>query len=134
MDVTGAIRRHPGRAAAAALLGVGVAVAGFLWFRPDRLITDRTVNEAVPGTEAGPGPRSEAGTKPGGQAGVGGPSTVAEGEFVSLEHETEGRAVVLEADGKRYLRFEDFSTSDGPDLVVYLSAKAPAGTDDWYGY
>jgi Electron transfer DM13 len=64
-----------------------------------------------------------------------GPQVVAEGEFISLEHETVGRAIVLEAaGGRRFLRFEGFETSNGPDLVVYLSAKAPSGPDDWYGY
>jgi hypothetical protein len=43
--------------------------------------------------------------------------------------------VVLEApSGRRFLRFEGFETSNGPDLVVYLSAKEPAGPDDWHGY
>jgi hypothetical protein len=61
--------------------------------------------------------------------------TVAQGEFISLEHDTTGRAVVLETgDGTRFLRFEEFATSNGPDLLVYLSAKSPSGSDDWYGY
>jgi hypothetical protein len=36
--------------------------------------------------------------------------------------------------GERFLRFEDFETSNGPDLLVYLSSKTPSGTDDWHGY
>ena len=35
-------------------------------------------------------------------------------------------------DGRRFLRFEDLSTSNGPDLRVYLS-EIPA-SDDWYAY
>ncbi|HEX2240185.1 MAG TPA: DM13 domain-containing protein, partial [Actinomycetota bacterium] len=58
---------------------------------------------------------------------------LAEGSFQSLEHETKGRAVLLEVeDGQRYLRFEDLATSNGPDLRVYLS-EIPA-SDDWYAY
>ena len=41
---------------------------------------------------------------------------------------TEGRARVIELrDGRRYVRFEDFRTSNGPLLRVYLSATAPDG-------
>src|ERR687891_2561585 len=54
MDVVGMIRRHPGRTAAVAVFGLAVAVAGFLWFRPDRLFTDDAVNEALPGQAAVP--------------------------------------------------------------------------------
>jgi hypothetical protein len=131
VDVTGAIRRHPGRTAAVLAAGVAVAVAGFLWFRPDRLFTSRQVNEPLPAAEAPPAPAAE-GTAAA-EAGV--PLTVAEGEFISLEHETRGQALVVEtAGGRRFLRFEGFETSDGPDLLVYLSAKEPAGSKDWYGY
>jgi hypothetical protein len=125
-------------------LGLAVAVAGFLWFRPDRLFTDDAVDEALPGLAAAPaeaegeagGDMAPAEAEPA-QAGPAqaGPATVAQGRFISLEHETTGRALVLETeDGQRFLRFEGFETSNGPDLLVYLSAKEPAGTDDWHGY
>jgi Electron transfer DM13 len=130
MDVAGAIRRHPGRSLALIAVVLIAAVAGFLWFRPDRLITDDPVNEAVPGEAAGdveqPG---ESMAEPGG------PEVLSRGRFISLEHATRGQAVVLETPGgRRFLRFEGFETSNGPDLVVYLSAKEPAGPDDWHGY
>jgi hypothetical protein len=131
MDIVGTIKRHPGRTAGALVVGLVAAVAGFLWFRPDRLVTDRAVNEAVPGavSAAQEGPDGEGGTE------RSAPTTVARGRFVSLEHETQGSARVVEtADGRRFLRFEGFQTSDGPDLLVYLSAKEPAGPEDWYGY
>jgi Electron transfer DM13 len=131
MDVTGAIRRHPGRTLALFAVILVVAVAGFLWFRPDRLITDDPVNEAVPGAPADEMAPAEAQD----DAGAGGPDVLARGRFISLEHATRGQAVVLETpDGRRFLRFEGFETSNGPDLVVYLSAKEPAGPDDWHGY
>jgi Electron transfer DM13 len=132
MDITGTIRRHPGRTALLGLLALAVVVAGFLWFRPDRLFTDREVNEGIPGA-AGP-PAVDSGSGSGTEAGVAS-TTLAQGSFTSLEHETRGRALVVEtADGRRFLRFENFETSDGPDLLVYLSSKIPAGSDDWYGY
>jgi hypothetical protein len=130
--VSGAIRRHPGRTAAVLAAGALVAVAGFLWFRPDRLFTDREVSEALPGAAAEAMAEMPA-EEPAGD-GVAAPTTTASGEFVSLEHETRGMALVVETGGKRFLRFEDFETSDGPDLLVYLSAKEPTGPDDWYGY
>ncbi|MGH2691388.1 MAG: DM13 domain-containing protein [Actinomycetota bacterium] len=134
MDISGAIRRHPGRAAALAAVGLAAFVFGMWWFTPWRLFTDDPVNEALPATRDAPVSEMEA------EAGEIPPprpsfSTVAEGEFISLEHETRGSAIVLETtDGKRFLRFEGFETSNGPDLLVYLSSKTPSGTDDWHGY
>ena len=137
MDLTGAIRRHPARTAAVLAAGAVVVVAGFLWFRPDRLFTDRQVDEAVPGAAAGPAEGTDADAAASGvvEEAAAGTTAVAEGRFLSLEHETTGRAAVLEtAAGQRFLRFEEFETSDGPDLLVYLSAQEPSGTDDWHGY
>ncbi len=34
----------------------------------------------------------------------------------------------MEADGKRYLRYENFKTINGPDLFVYLSGDLEAKT------
>ena len=53
--------------------------------------------------------------------------------FVSQEHETTGSATVLQlADGSRFLRLENFSSSDGPDLHIWLTDQ-PAG-GDWHAY
>jgi hypothetical protein len=128
MDIVGTIRRNPARWAVAALVAAALVGFGLWWFTPWRLFTDDPVDEALPGAapvEAGePVVESEET-----------PTTLARGEFISLEHETAGRALVLEtAGGKRFLRFEAFETSNGPDLLVYLSSKEPAGSDDWYGY
>jgi hypothetical protein len=127
MGVTGRIRRHPGWTTAVVVALLVLAAAGFLWFRPDRLITDDPVNEAVPGVAAGQ-------MEPTGGAPMD-PDVLAGGRFISLEHTTRGKALVLETPGgRRFLRFEGFETSNGPDLVVYLSAKEPAGPEDWHGY
>ena len=126
------VRRHPRTTAATALVGIGLVVFGLVWFEPQKLFIEDRVNEPLPGQGvdpiAGEG-RAEAG---GTEAGT---RVVAKGDFLGLEHETSGRALIVEApDGRRFLRFEGFETSNGPDLVVYLSAKAPAGPEDWYGY
>ena len=39
-------------------------------------------------------------------------------------HPASGTARIVEADGKTYLRYENFKTINGPDLYVYL-AKTP---------
>ena len=136
MDLVGTIRRHPGATAGVVVVGLAVAVAGFLWFRPDRLFTDDAVNEALPGQAAAPAQAEGAAAAPGEESPAdAAPVSLAEGRFVSLEHETTGRAFVVEtSDGRRFLRFENFETSNGPDLLVYLSTKEPAGPDDWHGY
>jgi hypothetical protein len=42
----------------------------------------------------------------------------------TVGHPAEGSAAIIEADGKQYLRYENFKTINGPDLYVYL-AKTP---------
>ena len=131
MGLLAAARRHPARALAASLVVIAIVAFGLWWFKPWRLVTNDAVNEALPaaptGDEALQGP-------PGNVAGDQPPTLIADGRFVGLEHETRGRAVVLEVrNHRRFLRFEDFATSNGPDLVVYLSSKA-ADPNDWYGY
>ena len=57
--------------------------------------------------------------------------TLAEGSFISRSHDSEGIAKVLtDGSDQRFLRFEEFSTDNGPDLNVYLTsadADAPEG-------
>ncbi len=97
----------------AGVLAVIVAAVGVIWFQPQKLFIDETVNEAALGaSETTDGLASSAGT------------------FSSLSKETNGQAIVTElADGSRVLRLEDFETSNGPDVRVYLSA----GEEDSYG-
>jgi hypothetical protein len=55
--------------------------------------------------------------------------TLAAGEFVPLgRYSGEGTAVVLnDGSDQRFLRFENFSTDNGPDLRVYLTASDADG-------
>lgn len=46
---------------------------------------------------------------------------VAHGVLVEGAHEVQGRALLVQADGKNTLRFEDLDTVNGPDLRIYLS-------------
>jgi hypothetical protein len=103
-------------------LGVGLAL-----FEPWRVFTQSRVDEPVPVAASAPdAPASEPAADPG-------PVELAKGAFVSQEHETSGTARILELpDGKRILRLEGFSTSDGPDVHVWLTTtKANA---DWHAY
>jgi hypothetical protein len=128
VGLTATIRRHPRASIAVVVLGLALFVFAMWWFTPWRLFTDDPVSEALPGTTVMK--RSPAGSLTMTIAGK-----LAEGQFISLEHGSRGRALVVETeDGKRFLRFEEFETSNGPDLLVYLSSKTPSGTDDWHGY
>jgi hypothetical protein len=136
MDLTGTIKRHPRATTTVVVVGLAAFAFGMWWFKPWRLFTDDPVSEAVPvsapvAAEAPAGAAGESATEPQGAASA----ALAEGRFISLEHDSRGRALVVETeDGKRFLRFEEFETSNGPDLLVYLSSKTPSGTDDWHGY
>jgi hypothetical protein len=100
----------------AGVLGVIVAAVGLVWFQPQKLFIDQTVNEAAPAVS---GTSSDDAT-----------TTSLDGTFSSLSKDTSGRAIVSElSDGSRVLRLEDFETSNGPDVRVYLSA----GEDGSYG-
>jgi hypothetical protein len=114
----------------AAIVLAIVAVVGLVWFQPQKLFIDATVNEAAP--EADAMPDTLAGERRGDEP-VGGPMRKRlslEGSFSSLAHETTGTALVTElADGSRVLRLEDFETSNGPDVRVYLSTGEPYGKD-----
>ena len=81
------------------------AIAAWYAFRPERLVVNRQVNEAMPtaqGTSAQP---------------------LESGRFYSILHPTEGTATIYQmGDGTRVLRFTSFSTSNGPDVHVYMVA------------
>lgn len=118
-----------------AVAGVVVAAVAFVlvWFQPQKLFLDDTVDDPFP-VAAGEGAPSDesSGDAPSGSAPAPAVDPVAlrTGEFRSLDHGTTGRATVYElADGSRVLRFEGFETDNGPDLRVYLST-ADASSDE----
>jgi hypothetical protein len=153
MGLRSNIRRHPRAWAASTALVVALAVFVLVWFEPQKLFQDQKVDEAlpsapavtVPTTAAPPGPAATTPPEPAETKGADPtdpPATtppptrlevLAQGEFRSLEHSSTGTAKLLRLpNGDRYLRFEDLDTSNGPDLVVYLSPK-PA-SDEWGGW
>ena len=49
-------------------------------------------------------------------------SVLSQGNFFPFAHGVEGKALLIENDDKKILRFEDFETLNGPNLHIYLSA------------
>jgi len=122
-------RRHPVISAAAAFIGAGLAVFVLVWFQPQKLFINKTVDEAAPGViQTAPAVEAGRNTTAGGSA----PPVVQvlrSGSFRSLQHATTGTAIVLRRPaGSLILRLEHLNTSNGPDLRVYLS-RVPAGGD-----
>ena len=105
-----------------------VVVAGGLWlFQPWKLFVDQTVNEALPSAAAGE-PTGSA--SPAAQQ----PTVLAEGKFITHEHDTSGTARIVElADGRRVLSIEKLDTSNGPDLRVWLTdQQVKPGRAGWF--
>lgn len=97
---------------------VALGAVGWYMFRPERLFVNKQVHEDVPQAA---GPARESGIAP---------SALARGSFHSVAHKTRGTATILDlGGGKRILRLTDFSTSNGPDVRVYLVA-APDASDN----
>ena len=84
-------------------VAVVVLVVAWYAFRPERLVVNRSVNEAIPNA-------------PGAQP-------LESGRFYTILHPTAGTATIYQmGDGTRVLRFTTFSTSNGPDVHVYMVA------------
>ncbi len=98
---------------------------GVYWFAPWKLFTSKTVDDPVPvvlATNPVPGPTHSGSPAPADHV-------LATGSFVSHEHHTTGTVqLVALADGRRQLVLRDLSTSDGPDVWVWLSDQ-PVSTD-----
>lgn len=50
------------------------------------------------------------------------PRLVAQGDFHPRAHDVAGKALLIEKDGQKILRFENFETINGPDLRIYLAS------------
>ncbi len=46
---------------------------------------------------------------------------IAQGNFIAHAHTVNGVALLIEQEGKKTLRFENFETVNGPDVRIYLS-------------
>lgn len=115
----------PRRLLVAALVSAAGLVVLLVWFQPQKLIQDTRVDEAPPGIVA----EGDDAMAEGDGATTMSDALTLIGTFRSLDHTTSGTATLAQADGgHHYVRLEDFSTENGPDLFVYLSA-APAAAE-----
>ncbi len=122
-----------------AAVAVVVAAAGLYWFQPWRLVTNKTVHDALPEIVATTAPATATAAPATAAPATGAPATpaaavlLAEGSFVSHEHATKGRAqLVRQPAGTYQVILRDLDTSDGPDLRVWLTDQ-PVG-DDWFTF
>src|ERR1700739_1027671 len=87
------------------IVAVAIVVAWYA-FRPERLVVNRRVNEAMPVAEGGVPTKS-----------------LESGTFYGILHPTDGIAPIYQwGDRMRILRLTNFSTSNGPDVHVYMVA------------
>src|SRR5215469_928782 len=87
---------------------IAVVVAFVAWyaFRPERLVVNRSVAEALPTAQDGTPLQP-----------------LVSGQFYSILHPTTGTVTIYQmGDGTRVLRLTDFRTSNGPDVHVYMVA------------
>jgi hypothetical protein len=111
-----------------AVLGLVAAFAGY-WFAPWKLFTDRTVDDAL----STPAPVAVTTAGNASSAVPSGPVVLRQGTFAAHEHATTGTVrIVRLPDGTRSLEIAGLSTSDGPDLRVWLTDQAvSSGTSGW---
>lgn len=149
----GCIRAHPWLTGGTATLIVSGLVFVLVWFQPQTLLFDTLVDEDFPTAMASddvPGPAetrpepdhddSESRTESSDEGDAeapeatepSGPLVLAAGEFASRNRYTvTGIATVYELEnGARTLRLEDFRSTNGPDLYVYLAVADHADSDE----
>jgi hypothetical protein len=138
------LRARPAVTAGVAVVAIGAVAFVLIWFQPQALLFDRVVDEEFPGRDpaAAETPTDEpdepdapdASDEPDPPDEVEPPSepvAVAAGSFASRNRYTVvGDATVFELeDGRRVLRLEDFESTNGPDLYVYLTVADHADPD-----
>ena len=83
-----------------------VVLVAWYAFRPERLVINRHVDEAMPSAQGG------SSLEP-----------IVSGHFYAIAHPTKGTATIYRTgDGTRVLRLTSFHTSNGPDVHVYMVA------------
>ncbi|HEV7679483.1 MAG TPA: DM13 domain-containing protein [Candidatus Dormibacteraeota bacterium] len=133
------MRRHPWWSGGGVLAVAAVVAFVLVYFQPQALFINHTVDEPLPAAAALASASPSA--TPSGNAVVPQPvattrpeQTLARGEFRSLEHHTTGVALVIRlADGSAVVRIENLDTSNGPDVHVTLSPTPSTAGDRDYG-
>ena len=118
-----------------------LVIGGSLYFEPWTLFTSSSIDESIPSTQIEQDVPVEIESEPEEtpveiepEPEVQYPITLAQGNLISHEHETSGQVLVLELeDGSRVLRLENLSTSDGPQLEIWITdAPVIEGRDGWF--
>lgn len=109
-----------GRVTTLVIVALGLTGVGVLGWLTLPLVISPTVDESFPPAPVvtTPGDSADSSAAPAGF------TALFAGEFVGSDdfHRSSGTATIYEgADGARLLRFEDFSVTNGPRLVVWLS-------------
>ncbi len=130
------------------LVSTALVAGGLLWylFRPDALVISKTVNEPFPAHESSMDQSMDQSpqmahssmdssamraTDHGQMADMEEPVKIVSGRFHTNAHETKGVATIYRLDdGRRVLRLTEFTTSNGPDVRVYLVAASDVQKED----
>src|SRR6266481_6015918 len=117
------------------LVSTALVAGGLLWylFRPDALVISKTVNESFPAAgESGSMMHGSSTMNQSPQmADAKEPAKLVSGRFHTNAHETKGVATIYRLDdGRRVLRLTEFTTSNGPDVRVYLVAASDVQKED----
>lgn len=116
------------------LVGTALVAGGLLWylFRPDALVISKTVNEPFPAMqESGSSMSQMSEMAHSTMSSSSAMEELASGRFHTNAHETKGLATIYRLDdGRRVLRLTEFSTSNGPDVRVYLVAADDVQEED----
>jgi hypothetical protein len=118
MNVATGVRRfiRPKFLVPGGLIAVALAVFVIIWFQPQKLFFDQSVDEKAPPAASKP---TEAVPEQPAQPQQ---AVSLSGSFRSLAHPTSGQAILEKAgDGNHFVRFENFQTENGPDVRIYLS-------------
>jgi hypothetical protein len=107
---------------------------GLYWFQPWKLFTTKTVNETLPSVEVTPPAPTVTATPSAPVAPAPQNTLLATGTLITHEHKTTGTVrLVRLVDGRTQLVVADLSTSDGPDLRVWLTDQPVIeGRDGWH--
>ncbi len=94
----------------ATICGVTVVILSFAYYAISPLFRNIKADDALPTT-------SQTQTPTSGQQ----PQVASAQVTGTTGHPASGTARIVEADGKKYVRYENFQTINGPDIYVYLS-------------